>query len=79
MQKLTEGLKAVQIQNNKNNEFVKLQYTNKESQLVLTVGKKEFNHANHQSVFLSPEESWVMWDDYNNKTDFNNILSAETF
>lgn len=58
-QKLTEGLKAVQIQNNKNNEFTELQYTNKESQLVLTVGKKEFQHSNHQSVFLSPEESWV--------------------
>ncbi|XP_071050398.1 uncharacterized protein [Onthophagus taurus] len=59
IKKLTEGLNATRIQNNKNNEFTKLQYTNDESQLVLTVGKKEFNHSDHQTVFLYPSETWL--------------------
>lgn len=59
LQKLTQGLNEIRIQSSKNNEFVKLQFTNKDSETVLTVGKKEFNHSNHQDVFLSPTDYWV--------------------
>lgn len=59
LQKLTEGLTTNRIQNNKNNEYTKLQYTNEESEPVLTVGKKEFNHTEHQTIFLNPSETWV--------------------
>lgn len=59
LQKLTEGLITNRIQNNKTNEYTKLQYTNQNSEPVLTVGKKEFNHSEHQTVFLNPSETWV--------------------
>ncbi|XP_049823389.1 inositol polyphosphate-5-phosphatase A isoform X2 [Aethina tumida] len=51
--KLTEGLNKVQ--NNKN----LLQYTNESSKCILSVGKKEFNHSDHQSVFLNPSPTWL--------------------
>ena len=50
----------MRIQNNKNNDSTKLQYTGEDSKLVLTVGKKEFNHSDHQAVFLNPAEAWVI-------------------
>nr|CAH7722026.1 unnamed protein product [Callosobruchus chinensis] len=59
VKKLTDGLNTTRIQNNKNNEYTKLQFTNDESQLVLTVGKKEFNHSEHQTVFLEPTSEWL--------------------
>ncbi|CAH1966174.1 unnamed protein product [Acanthoscelides obtectus] len=58
VKKLTDGLNTTRIQNNKNNEYTKLQFTNDESKLVLTVGKKEFNHSEHQTVFLEPTSEW---------------------
>ncbi|CAH1115157.1 unnamed protein product [Psylliodes chrysocephalus] len=59
VKKLTDGLKTTRIQNNKNNEFTKLQFTTDDSKLVLTVGKKEFNHSDHQTVFLNPTSEWL--------------------
>ncbi|CAG9862365.1 unnamed protein product [Phyllotreta striolata] len=54
VKKLTDGLKTTRIQNNKNNEFAKLQFTTEDNKLILTVGKKEFNHSDHQTVFMNP-------------------------
>ncbi|KAI4462124.1 trisphosphate 5-phosphatase [Holotrichia oblita] len=59
IKKLTEGLQSTRIQSNKTSEFTKLQYTNNDSKTILTVGKKEFNHQDHQTVFLSPNETWL--------------------
>ncbi|XP_023028973.2 inositol polyphosphate-5-phosphatase A isoform X2 [Leptinotarsa decemlineata] len=59
VKKLTDGLKTTRVQNNKNNEFMKLQFTTDDSKLVLTVGKKEFNHSDHQAVFLNPTTEWL--------------------
>lgn len=59
IKKLTEGLTTVRIQNNKNNEFSKLQYRNEDQDAVLTVGKKEFNHADHQGVFSQQPDDWL--------------------
>lgn len=60
-QKLTQDLNEIRIQSTKNNnEIVKLEFTNNESETVLTVGKKEFNHSNHQDLFLSPAKFWVI-------------------
>ncbi|XP_015839278.1 inositol polyphosphate-5-phosphatase A isoform X3 [Tribolium castaneum] len=59
IKKLTEGLTTTRLQNNKNNDYTKLQFANEDSQLVLTVGKKEFNHLDHQKVFLTPSPTWL--------------------
>lgn len=59
IKKLTEGLKTTRIQNNKNGDFTKLQYTNDDSQLILTVGKKEFRHSDHQAVFVQNTDTWL--------------------
>lgn len=45
------------MQNTKNNDQTKLQFNNEDNNLVLTVGKKEFNHKEHERVFLNFE--WV--------------------
>lgn len=57
---MTEGLTTTRLQNNKNNDHTKLQFADEDSQLVLTVGKKEFNHSDHQKVFLTPSPTWVI-------------------
>ncbi|KAJ8917854.1 hypothetical protein NQ315_010767 [Exocentrus adspersus] len=59
IKKLTDGLKSTRVQNNKNNESTKLQYTGEDSKLILTVGKKEFNHSDHQTIFLNPTSEWL--------------------
>ncbi|CAH1260364.1 unnamed protein product [Diabrotica balteata] len=59
VKKLTDGLKTTRVQNNKNNEFTKLQFTTEDSKLILTVGKKEFNHSDHQTVFQNPTSEWL--------------------
>ncbi|KAG5882452.1 hypothetical protein JTB14_036454 [Gonioctena quinquepunctata] len=59
VKKLTNGLTTTRVQNNKNNEFLKLQFTTEDSKLVLTVGKKEFNHSDHQKIFLNPPTEWL--------------------
>lgn len=54
-QKLTEELSIHRILNVKNDHY-KVQYRNADGQNVLTIGKKEFVHAEHQTRF---KESWV--------------------
>lgn len=54
-QKLTEELSIHRILNVKNDHY-KVQYRNADGQNVLTIGKKEFAHAEHQIKF---KESWV--------------------
>lgn len=41
---------------NVKNDYTKVQYRNTDGDNVLTVGKKEFTHAEHQTKF---KESWV--------------------
>lgn len=55
IQKLSEDLTIHRILNVKNDHY-KVQYRNSNGENVLTIGKKEFNHAEHQSKF---KESWV--------------------
>lgn len=55
LQKLTEELSIHRILNVKNDHY-KVQYRNTEGQNVLTIGKKEFVHTEHQTKF---KESWV--------------------
>ncbi|KAL1138294.1 hypothetical protein AAG570_009982 [Ranatra chinensis] len=52
--KLCEGLNEVHLNNGKS---CKLQYKDAESQVVLTLGKKEFNHLKHQTVFV--DDLWL--------------------
>lgn len=55
IQKLAEDLTIHRILNVKNDHY-KVQYRDGEAQNVLTIGKKEFHHVEHQSKF---KESWV--------------------
>lgn len=50
VKKLTEALTAHRVAN-KSADSVKVQYRDSEGQNVLTVGKKEFTHADHQTQF----------------------------
>lgn len=54
IKKLSEGLNEVKIENGKN---CKLEYKDSSSQVVFSVGKKEFSHFKHQSIFA--EEPWL--------------------
>ena len=55
MQKLTEELTEHRIQHLKNDN-TKVQYRDSDGQNILTVGKKEFTHADHQTKF---KENWL--------------------
>lgn len=55
-QKLAEDLTIHRILNVKNDHY-KVQYRDAEAQNVLTIGKKEFHHVDHQVKF---KESWVI-------------------
>ncbi|XP_025834536.1 type I inositol 1,4,5-trisphosphate 5-phosphatase isoform X2 [Agrilus planipennis] len=59
IKKLTEGLNSTKVPNAINMDFTKLQFTDENSQLILTVGKKEFNHCDHQKVFLKDDSTWL--------------------
>ncbi|KAK9889725.1 hypothetical protein WA026_007106 [Henosepilachna vigintioctopunctata] len=58
VKKITEGLNTNRVQNNKNNDYTKIHYTNDEDKLVLCIGKKEFCHSDlsscKPSVDLNP-------------------------
>ncbi|XP_044744013.1 inositol polyphosphate-5-phosphatase A, partial [Chrysoperla carnea] len=56
VKKLTDGLITNRIQNANDNNKTKLQYFNTDQQLILTVGKKEFTHLQHQNVFLNQQQ-----------------------
>lgn len=61
LQKLAEELSAHRVMNAKN-DFTKMQYRDDEGTNVLTVGKKEFTHIEHQTKF---KESWVRFNEHN--------------
>ncbi|KAI5639443.1 type I inositol 1,4,5-trisphosphate 5-phosphatase [Phthorimaea operculella] len=55
VKKLTEELTACRIQNGDKVDSSKLQYRSKtDDKVVLTVGKKEFSHSDHQTIFREP-------------------------
>lgn len=72
IKKLTDGLTKIRVQNTKNNDQTKLQFNNEDNNLVLTVGKKEFNHKEHERVFLNFE--WLKHFDKESEA-FSNILT----
>ncbi|XP_066998981.1 inositol polyphosphate-5-phosphatase A isoform X2 [Anabrus simplex] len=59
IKKLTDDLKPVRVQSNKNSDNTKLQYRDDSSQIILSLGKKEFSHADHQSVFIGNDGHWL--------------------
>ncbi|KOB70055.1 Type I inositol-1,4,5-trisphosphate 5-phosphatase [Operophtera brumata] len=52
--KITEELTACRLQDNAKIDSSRLQYKSKEDRLVLTIGKKEFAHSDHQKIFREP-------------------------
>lgn len=71
LQKLTEELSIHRILNVKNDHY-KVQYRNTDGQNVLTIGKKEFVHAEHQTKF---KESWVS----HTSTGNNNKIDSRAY
>lgn len=62
VKKLVEGLTAVPMLSQKCNreECTRLQYKDEESKVVLSVGKKEFIHQEHQTVFVDEDgNTWL--------------------
>ncbi|CAH1121785.1 unnamed protein product [Ceutorhynchus assimilis] len=72
IKKLTNGLTKTRIQNTKNNDQTKLHFNNEENNLILSIGKKEFSHKDHERVFLDFE--WLKKYDKEPEA-FSNILS----
>ncbi|XP_047539646.1 inositol polyphosphate-5-phosphatase A isoform X1 [Vanessa atalanta] len=55
VKKVTEELASCRLQNGANVDSSKLQYRSKsDDRIVLTVGKKEFAHVDHQKIFREP-------------------------
>ncbi|RVE52750.1 hypothetical protein evm_002623 [Chilo suppressalis] len=55
VKKVTEELTACRLQNGANVDAGKLQYrAHTDDRLVLTIGKKEFAHSDHQKIFREP-------------------------
>ncbi|XP_026274549.2 uncharacterized protein LOC113203855 isoform X1 [Frankliniella occidentalis] len=60
VKKLSEGLNAVKVQSSKSTDHTKLQYRDESSQqVVLTLGKKEFSHLDHQKLFVGGDSEWL--------------------
>lgn len=57
LQKLTEDTRESQLTSK--GSVSKLQFRNKEDDLVLTLGKKEFSHCEHGNVFIKNGGEWV--------------------
>lgn len=57
VQKLTEDTQEKRLSNKGN--VSKLQFHNKDDDLILTLGKKEFSHCEHQNVFVQNSGQWV--------------------
>ncbi|CAK1541175.1 unnamed protein product [Leptosia nina] len=58
VKKVTENLVACRMSNGANVDSSKLQYRSKsEDRVVMTIGKKEFSHVDHQKLF---RESWLL-------------------
>ncbi|CAG5014422.1 unnamed protein product [Parnassius apollo] len=55
VKKVTEELTACRLQNGANVDASKLQYRSEtDDRIVLTIGKKEFAHVDHQKIFREP-------------------------
>ncbi|XP_063233437.1 uncharacterized protein LOC134537094 isoform X2 [Bacillus rossius redtenbacheri] len=59
VQKLAAGLSPVRVQGVKNTDHTKLQYRDDASEVVLSLGKKEFCHRDHQTVFYEDDAMWL--------------------
>lgn len=59
VKKLAEGLNPVRLQSNKSTDHTKLQYRDGTSQVILSLGKKEFSHQDHQTVFIEQNGKWL--------------------
>ncbi|XP_075211072.1 inositol polyphosphate-5-phosphatase A [Lycorma delicatula] len=60
IKKLSQGLNAVKVQSPKNNENTKVLYRDDStSQIVLTLGKKEFKYFDHQNMFINNSADWL--------------------
>lgn len=56
-QKLTEDTQERRLSNK--GSISKLQFHNKDDDLILTLGKKEFSYYEHQNVFVQNSGQWV--------------------
>lgn len=59
VKKLTEDLNPVRLQSNKSTDHTKMQYRDGTSQVILSLGKKEFSHKDHQTVFIEDDGKWL--------------------
>ncbi|XP_076758443.1 inositol polyphosphate-5-phosphatase A [Xylocopa sonorina] len=57
IKKLTEDTQERKLSNK--GSISKLQFHNKDDDLVLTLGKKEFSHCEHQNVFMKNSGEWL--------------------
>ncbi|OAD56511.1 Type I inositol 1,4,5-trisphosphate 5-phosphatase [Eufriesea mexicana] len=57
IKKLTEDTQEKRLSNKGN--VSKLQFHNKDDDLILTLGKKEFSHCEHQNVFVQNSGQWL--------------------
>lgn len=57
IKKLTEDTQERRLSNKGN--ISKLQFHNKDDDLILTLGKKEFSHYEHQNVFVQNSGEWL--------------------
>ncbi|XP_054267370.1 inositol polyphosphate-5-phosphatase A-like isoform X1 [Macrosteles quadrilineatus] len=58
IKKLANGLNPVEVNSTKNNEINKLLFRDEE-QVILTLGKKEFSHYDHQNLFIKNAGEWL--------------------
>ncbi|KAJ9589027.1 hypothetical protein L9F63_017671, partial [Diploptera punctata] len=59
VKKLTEGLSPVRLPSNKSTDHTKLQYRNGSSEVILSLGKKEFSYQDHQAKFTEENGKWL--------------------
>lgn len=69
-QELTTNLTAHRLQSVKN-ESTKINYRNTDGNNILTVGKKEFSHADHQLKFKELWVNSIIWETKFKKCNFN--------
>nr|XP_018899008.1 PREDICTED: uncharacterized protein LOC109031743 isoform X1 [Bemisia tabaci] len=73
IERLVDGLNPVQVQSPNSNSVQKLLYRKDGEEVVLTLGKKEFVHSNHQQIFIENAGEWLKEYDVE-KDSFDGIL-----
>ncbi|XP_065213157.1 uncharacterized protein 5PtaseI [Planococcus citri] len=58
VKKLTTGLNECK-DNEFNNDDTRLEYKDESSEVVVSIGKKEFSHNDHQNVFINDSAEWL--------------------